>query len=324
MSETKTAKEHPIRERFYGLMLELREHHVFITGTLIASLVSALSFCPYYPLLVDADGKAHLWVIIVRVVSMVLIPLFAAADKRADVQAKAEAVSAADEASQEAQKAYRQSISSLLLIANWGAAIAKDPPGRKKTLLKDLRTVSVAATHGLSIAAQTRATYYTLRITPDGRVLGEPVSHGRVEESTTIWEEAKDPGHSVWRIMDGEDVNAPIVRSTDEDKKDWADWDNKKYKSFISVPVKAGGVQFGLLSLNAPKSEDLTETDRMAVLVAARIMATTLSLAHEPYALKDLEDSLTKLRTERAGSAEAAVKAEESGLDPVDSSASSR
>ncbi|WP_146070496.1 hypothetical protein [Arthrobacter sp. 08Y14] len=313
MSETTTAKKHPIRERFCGLMLELREHHVFIAGTLIASLISALSFCPYYPVLVDADGNAYQWTIIIRVVSMVLIPLFAAADKTADVQAKADAKSDANEASQEAQKAYRQSISSLLLIANWGAGIAKDPPSRKKTLLKDLRTVSVAATHGLSIAPQTRATYYTLKTTADGRVLGEPVSHGRVEESTTIWEEAKDPAHSVWGIMDGEDVNAPIVRSTDEDKKDWADWDNKRYKSFISVPVKAGGVQFGLLSLNAPKSEDLTETDRMAVLVAARIMATTLSLAHEPPALKELEDSLDRLRSDRAA-----------GLGSVDSSMANR
>lgn len=319
MSETSTPGEHPVREKFFGLLLELREHHVFILGTLLASLVSALTFLPYYPTIVDANGQPLQGTIVVRVVSLILIPVLAAADKVADWQAKKESTAALAKEARKAQQTYQHSISSLLLIANRGADIAHETPGKRKTQLRDLRTVLVTATHGLSNAAQTRATYYTLIITEEGRILGEPVSHGRVEESTTIWEESKDRSHSVWGIMDGEDVNAPIVRSTDEDRKDWADWDQKKYKSFISVPVKAHGVQFGMLSLNAPNSEDLTETDRMAVLVAARIMATTLSLALETNQLKELGDSLVKLRARQAGSFEATGT--ESKLDSVGSSA---
>lgn len=320
MSETSNTGEHPVRDKFFGLLLELREHHVLIVGTLLASLVSALTFLPFYPLLVDANGQAFQGTIGVRVASLILIPVLAAADKIADWQAKKDSAATLAEEARKAQQTYRQSISSLLLIANRGADIAHETPGKRKTQLRDLRTVLVTATHGLSNAAQTRATYYTMSITEQGRVLGEPVSHGRVEESTTIWEESKDRNHSVWGIMDGEDVNAPIVRSTDEERKDWADWDKKKYKSFISVPVKAHGVQFGLLSLNAPNSEDLTETDRMAVLVAARIMATTLSLAHDTGQLKELEESLVKLRDRHSITAAATDNSEGSELDTVGSS----
>jgi GAF domain-containing protein len=310
-----------VREKFFGLLLELREHHVFIVATLAASLVSAATFLPYYPLIVDANAQALPQTIGVRVASLILIPVLAAADKIADWQAKKDAKATLASEATKAQQTYQHSISSLLLIANRGADIAHETPGKRKAQLKDLRTVLVTATHGLSNAAQTRATYYTLNITPKGRILSEPVSHGRVEESTTIWEESKDPKHSVWGIMDGEDVNAPIVRSTDADRTDWADWNEKKYKSFISVPVKAHGVQFGMLSLNAPNSEDLTETDRMAVLVAARIMATTLSLALDTNQLKELGDNLVKLRARQAISASAVSVPKETERDSVGSSA---
>lgn len=310
-----------MREKFYGLLLLLRERHVFIVATLAASLVSAATFLPYYPTLVDANGQALQGTIGLRVASLILIPVLAAADKIADWQAKKEAKATLAAEAQKAQQTYQRSISSLLSIANRGADIAHETPGKRKAPLKNLRTVLVTATHGLSSAAQTRATYYTLKITDEGRILGEPVSHGRVEESTTIWEESKDLGHSVWGIMDGEDVNAPIVRSTDEDRTGWANWAEKKYKSFISVPVKAHGVQFGMLSLNAPNSEDLTETDRMAVLVAARIMATTLSLALDTNKLKELEESLVNLRARQVSSALTGSVIEETERDSVGSSA---
>lgn len=291
-----TKEDQPVREKLFELLLELRERHVYIVGTLVASFISAMTFLPIAEWIVDDRGQVQPWTIWIRVICLVLIPFLAAADKAADWEAKRVAKEEGDAGAAEAQRAYRQSISSLLLLANKGADIAQETQGQRKTQLRDLRTALVATTHGLSTAAQTRATYYTLEFAEEGRVLREPVSHGRVEESTTIWVESEDPDHSVWNIMDGNDLNAPIVRDTDENRASWVEWENKKYRSFISVPVKAHDVQFGMLSLNAPDSEDLTETDRMAVLVAARIMASTLSLAMTSAQLKERSDNLAKLK----------------------------
>lgn len=309
MNENESEKK-SVGEQFFELMLALREHHILIGGTLLFSLVSGITFLHWHPILLTDELAVKPWVIGLRVFCLIAIPLFAAADKIADAQSKKKSAAKqtendtrAQQASNKAQKAYNQSISSLLALAKRGANIAFETPGNRKVPLIDLRTVLATATHGISIVAKTRATYYTLEFTEKGRILKDPVSFGRVEESTTIWEEAEDPNHPVWSIMDGEDLNAPIVRSSDPSKEKWADWDSKQYRSFISVPVKAQNAQFGMLSLNAPNSEDLTETDRMGVLVAARLMATTLALGLPQQEVKDLALKLSELqkrqRTER-------------------------
>lgn len=294
-------EEKPVSRQVLELLLSLRDRQVFIAGTLGASVVSAVSFAPWIPFFIDDQGKTQVWTMIVRIICMLLIPVFAAADKIADGEAKKKSVAEQAVSKTAAQDTYQKSISSLLSLASRGADIAFATPGNRKTPLVDLRSVLATATHGLSGASQTRATYYTLEFTEEGRILKDPVSWGRVEEATTIWLEADAPDHSVWAIMDGEDVNAPIARATDRDKIGWANWDEKKYKSFISVPVKAQGAQFGMLSLNAIGSEDLTETDRMAVLVAARLMATTLSLGYGPNELKTRTQSLIETKKKFAG-----------------------
>jgi hypothetical protein len=314
------ADENPIATKFYELLYELREKHVYILGTLGASLISAATFLPYYPLVVDAQAQPHTWIIVCRVVCLVLIPVFAAADKVADWHAKKTAEKKTEEDARKAQENYHKSISSLLSLAHRGADMALETPGQRKPLLQNLSTVLVTATVGLSSAPDSRATYYTLSFTGKGRVLSDPVSEGRVEQAVTIWEESKNREHPVWGIMDGADVNAPIVRSSDPDKSGWVDWDKKKYKSFISVPVKAHGVQFGMLSLNAPKSEDITETDRMAVLVAARIMAATLSLAMETRVLKEFEVNLLNLKRDQEDSVEVAATSDSEDKDSMDAS----
>jgi transcriptional regulator with GAF, ATPase, and Fis domain len=310
--------EKPVSGKLSELLLELRDRHVYVWGTLGASLVSALTFLPWAPFVVDDTGQIQAHAVVGRVVCLVLIPLFAAADKAADAHAKKKSKADLDEDARKAQETYRKSISSLLVLARWGADIANETPVKRKAQLRELRSVLATATHGLSSVPQTRATYYTLEFTEQGRILKEPVSWGRVEEATTIWVESENPNHSVWRIMDNEDVNAPIVRATDPEMRGWADWSTKKYQSFISVPVKARGVQFGMLSLNAPNSEDLTETDRMAVLVAARLMATTLSLAYEPTQLKEQAQQLTNLLDGKGTQTESPNRDEEAGEGATD------
>lgn len=319
MTTTTSKGPDPAATKFYELLLELRERHVYIGGTLLASIVSAATFFPYYPLLVDHIGQPFTWVIVVRVVCLAFIPLIAAADKIADWQAKEASKTKLLADAKKAQETYHKSISSLLSLAHRGADMALETPGQRKPLIQNLSTVLVTAAVGLSSAEESRATYYTLGFTNEGRVLQDPVSEGRVEQAVTIWVEKENPEHPVWAIMDGADVNAPIVRSTDPDKLEWTDWNKKKYKSFISVPVKAHGVQFGMLSLNAPKSEDLTETDRMAVLVAARVMAATLSLAMEMRQVKELGESLVKLKDTSGTKTQSVVESEPVAHDALDS-----
>jgi hypothetical protein len=151
--------------------------------------------------------------------------------------------------------------------------------------LHQLQTALAAAVAAMPIAGDARATYYPLSRDNRGlRVLDNPVSRGRVDVATTVWREAEEPAHAIWQLLDGGDLGAEIARAPDT--QFGVDWQAKPYKCFISVPVKAGPVLFGMLSLNAPHSDDLTESDRLSVIVAARMMATVLSLEAGPAKMR--------------------------------------
>ncbi len=152
----------------------------------------------------------------------------------------------------------------------------------RATSLITLRTQLAAAAAQLPVASAVQATYYPLTYEGGYRILGNPKSRGRHNEATTVFFEKDQPEHSIWKLMDGRDM-ACEIRSCPEECD--VDWHVKPYKTFISVPVKAGAVAFGMLSINAPNVGDLTELDRVATVSLARIMGAILALEEGPRVL---------------------------------------
>jgi hypothetical protein len=130
-----------------------------------------------------------------------------------------------------------------------------------------------------SIGPGTRATYYTLEPhEPGRRVLGDPqhaVALGRKDKPARPFVEEQDPHHDVWQVLDGADER-PDVRRRPDVVAD-LEWDERPYDSFVSIPVKARGVEFGLLSVNNTNAESIGEAQRAVIVAMARVMGLALA-----------------------------------------------
>ncbi|ROS63877.1 hypothetical protein EDF42_2131 [Curtobacterium sp. PhB172] len=145
-----------------------------------------------------------------------------------------------------------------------------------------------------SIGPGSRATYYTLEdSTPGHRVLGSPqhaTEYGRHDKPSRPFLEEEDPGHSIWQLLDGPDEQVEVMREG-VDEVYGVDWGRKPYSTFLSVPVKAGDVQFGLLSVNCANEGAIGGSQRAAVLAMARAMATALAFDQGPQGMNSRASS---------------------------------
>lgn len=92
----------------------------------------------------------------------------------------------------------------------------------------------------------------------------------RVDEFTSQFVEGTDDEPGVWELIDSaehailrEDVSPP----------------GKVYRSYISAPVRCGGIAFGMLTLNVLDAGGLSTEDRDFLLVLARVLAVAEALA---------------------------------------------
>lgn len=149
-------------------------------------------------------------------------------------------------------------------------------------------------------ASGIRASCYQLTYDAEGwRELHTPKSRGRADEASTEFFEQKDPDHPIWTMMSARDSDCTIYEAPDEQPR--VDWSSKPYKTFVSVPIKADGVVFGMLSVNAPQVGDLSEVDRLTVIAMARVTATTLAMNEGPRKLKTYQESSGSVETPQGG-----------------------
>jgi hypothetical protein len=266
--------------------LWLRDKWV-LTGC-IALAAAALALLPRYA--VDAQGKMLDWALLIVTALGIAAAMAAALDKFADKHSKKlDALEAIGE-----QTAGGRAVSAIVVLmeeihdgAFVGSAMRRD---RWTTLRASL----AAAAAAVPTAENVRATYYPLsKDVNDWRELKDPKSRGRgnrQDQADSEFFEAKEPDHPIWKIMDARDTACEIISEPDENCG--VDWDEKPYKTFISVPVKAGKVQFGLLSVNAPVVGDLTELDRLSLIALARTMGAILALERGPTDMRAERDSL--------------------------------
>jgi hypothetical protein len=268
------------------LSLWLRDK--WILTICIALAAAALAFLPRFA--VDDQGKMFEWALFLVTALGIAAAVAAALDKFADKHSKKlDALEAIGE-----QTAGGRAVSAIVVLMDEIHQGAFVGTAMRRDRWKTLRASLAAAAAAVPTAENVRATYYPLSKDNNGlRELKDPRSRGRgnrQDQADSEFFEAMDPDHPIWKIMDVRDTACEIV--SEPDKNSGVDWDKKPYKTFISVPVKADKVQFGLLSVNAPVVGDLTELDRLSLIALARTMAAILAFERGPVAMREERDTL--------------------------------
>lgn len=161
------------------------------------------------------------------------------------------------------------------LVVALGNVTASNTPEHAKRALAVLvdRAVSLAQTElGRSSDSKTRSAFYRLendRLVRDN-FHGWTGSSAPRREFVTGKSEHDD---EVMKFSHGE--NALLVRDLENNPPPhFVDCKGRSYKSFVSVPVRAGNRSFGLLTADADRAYALTEVDRgFLILIAGALGA---------------------------------------------------
>lgn len=147
-------------------------------------------------------------------------------------------------------------------------------PDERRTTISGFRQKVVERACDLVKDDQPRAAYFRVDdLTAPLRTMsprGAIAQRSRTDEFTTEFDEASGTEPGVWRLVD--DADRALLREEVE-------LPGKAYRSYISAPVRAGGIPFGMLTLNVLEPGGLSEEDRDFVLVLARLLAVAESLA---------------------------------------------
>lgn len=229
------------------------------------------------------------WWVTFRVASIVagvLAVLSVIGDKMAD----AWEAEAASRTVHEGERAAEASILQLNVVLNEAIRTLNLTGKRQEDAVEALRRTIVNQA-AQSVGDLTRATSYRLyREKTDLRVLKD-AEHGvvgRRDKPNKPFYERLDPELEIWRMLDRED-DEPDVRSYPE-VIEGLDWEAKKdrYQTFFSVPVKAGNVQLGMLSVNNKVVGAIGGPQRAVILAMAKVLAMATAAAKGPKIMNEL------------------------------------
>jgi len=260
---------------FGPLAQSLKRRWVLTAITLLGS-VGAL-VVPRLWLLKDgtADPAGTPWVIVLGIAAAVAVTM----DRIADAYDKR----VAGIVLRGSQDTAENAVSDLnILLADAIEVSFFEGTSREKAIQTLARLLTLCAAK--SIGPGSRASYYSLSADESGsRTLGAPVhatEYGRHDKPKRPFIEVDDPGHPIWRIMDGADESPEVMNATDAVYG--VTWEEKEYVTFVSVPVKANEVQFGLLSVNCSNEGAIGGAQRATILAMARSMALVLAFTNGP------------------------------------------
>lgn len=106
-------------------------------------------------------------------------------------------------------------------------------------------------------------------------------SVNREDMFTSEFREGVGGDQGVWELIDSGDATF----SNDTDTKIPAGWDTTKqrrYKSFVSVAVRADDVAFGMLTANTVERDGFADSDISSMKVLARLLAAAEAIAVSP------------------------------------------
>ncbi len=124
-------------------------------------------------------------------------------------------------------------------------------------------------------AERVRACWFRI-VDGDPRRLVPAGYAGRADEPDTVFHEGTPAGDSVFEmIRDNEHTHSPDVRTDPPDG--WAGSEDHGYLSFAAVPVVAGSVPYGMLTVDAMNAGGITDGDVPFVRILAGLLADALA-----------------------------------------------
>lgn len=172
----------------------------------------------------------------------------------------------------------RNSVSDLNTVIEAAHEVAFLEKAPRAVQMANLRRILVMSA-AKSVGPGSRATYYTLDGERGHRILGAPihaVEYGRDDRPDRPFLEAEDGELILWSTLERSDTEPPVYRKGDD--LPGMDWSRKAYASFISVPVKAKNVVFGLLSVNSSSPDAIGAAQRATIIAMARTLALVESM----------------------------------------------
>ena len=106
-------------------------------------------------------------------------------------------------------------------------------------------------------------------------------SRNREDSFTSEFVEGHGGDQGVWDLIDTGDVEL----SNDTDTAVPESWDitkDRQYKSFVSVPVRAEGVAFGMLTANTLETDGFSNSDVASIKVLAHLLAAAEATTMTP------------------------------------------
>lgn len=153
--------------------------------------------------------------------------------------------------------------------------LAKQPPAARAGEAPAVRqSVAVQAKEGVGALAARAAYFRVADLSSEDRTMSPDKvasSPERLDVFTTRFDESGPLDQDVWRILDGRQPTAFV-----ENTASWAaarsDPRQRVYGTFITARVEAGGIPFGLLTVNALAPGSLVQDDALFVEALARIL----------------------------------------------------
>jgi hypothetical protein len=173
--------------------------------------------------------------------------------------------------------------------------LARRPPAERSQEIAAVRqSAAVQCKEGVG-AVDARAAYFRVedlrsdrrRMTPD-KVASSPE---RTDGFTTVFEEGGTDDQDVWDVLDGRRATSFV--------EDVAEWEAaragtrgmRSYGTFITARVEAGGVAFGILTVNAVRPGSLLHEDKLYVAAMARILGLAELLCLTTHAHRTATDA---------------------------------
>ncbi|WP_448062843.1 GAF domain-containing protein [Cellulomonas hominis] len=151
---------------------------------------------------------------------------------------------------------------------------------RKIELGKTIRDALNCAV-GLTPAEKVRATYFKRVEHPESVPAFEPdATAGRGDPPQSVFR--RDPTDvEGWPVWESAEADRPrFCRDVQsEPPPGWDVTKVRKYRTFITVPVRSGDDLVGLLTVNAPKPGDLSEDDVGTMWVIAGLVGAAIGIA---------------------------------------------
>lgn len=138
---------------------------------------------------------------------------------------------------------------------------------------------ATAACVGLTPAERCRATFYSIEGEQSSRIFVPWATTGRSDPPFSRFREDDDgEGAEVWRVATSgqyafvKDTRSERIPHFDRQRE-------RRYRTFITVPVLLDEKVVGLLTLNAPEPDDLTRDDVETMRLVANLAAAAIGMA---------------------------------------------